>query len=55
MLVRCVLEQQNPAEISKIICFLIAEHYLCAKLSQHCQRLKVEEIRPFNLTLPVRV
>lgn len=34
---------------------LFAERYLCAKLSQHSQRLKVEEIGPFNLTLPVRV
>lgn len=29
--------------------------YLCPKLPQHCQRLKVEEVRPFNVTFLLRI
>lgn len=29
--------------------------YLGAKLPQHCQSFKVEEIRPFNMTLLLRI
>lgn len=29
--------------------------YLCAKLPQHCKRFKVQEVRPFNVTLLLRI
>lgn len=33
----------------------VMNEYLCAKLPQHCKRFKVQEVRPFNVTLLLRI
>lgn len=45
----CKLPLENLLTIFPL--FSLVYIYLCAKLPQNCQGLKVEEVRPFDVTL----